>query len=91
MIIESLSPHNLHAGIHLMLGLWPHNSFEETHTDCQAILTNRNEACYLVKNEEVYIAFVHITLRYDYVEGAENTPVAYIEGMSAGKMRQSVS
>lgn len=81
MIAEPILQNNLLPLVHLMLGLWPDSSFDEELAGCHTILTNENETCYLIKNEEEYIAFIHITIRFDYVEGADDSPVAYIEGM----------
>ena len=39
------------------------------------------ETCYLVKDKDKYVAFVHVSIRNDYVEGSNDSPVAYIEAI----------
>jgi aminoglycoside 6'-N-acetyltransferase I len=65
----------------LALELWTDGSFEEELTYCQSLLDAENEVCYLAKVEGVYVAFIHVSLRAEYVEGADDSPVAYIEGL----------
>lgn len=64
-----------------MLALWPDCFFDEALENCRSILAGKNETCYLARDDEGYIAFVHLTLRSDYVEGADSLPVAYLEGI----------
>jgi len=79
--MEPISVHNLKPVAQMMLELWPDSSLEEELESCKGILNSKDEACYLLKNDEVYVAFIHVTLRHDYVEGAETSPVGYIEGI----------
>ncbi len=64
-----------------MVELWPDSTFDEELESCKTILNSSNEICYLIKEKAIYIAFIHLTLRFDYVEGADGPPVAYIEGL----------
>jgi len=81
MRIEQISTYNISALAQLMLELWPDSSFDEQLESCIIILNNDNDSCYLIKDRETYIAFIHLTVRLEYVEGANSLPVAYIEGL----------
>lgn len=81
MELEVISANNVDALARLALELWPDSSFDEELENVKSILGSDNETGYLVKDQEHYIAFVHLSLRHDYVEGATDSPVAYIEGI----------
>jgi aminoglycoside 6'-N-acetyltransferase I len=81
MQIETISPNNLDPLATLMCALWPDCSFDEILEDCRNILGAENEICFLAKEEDHYIGFIQLTMRTDYVEGADELPIAYIEGM----------
>ncbi|WP_017495462.1 aminoglycoside 6'-N-acetyltransferase [Flavobacterium sp. WG21] len=81
MNIEVISSQNLKQLVELVLELWNDCSFDEEVESYKAIIDSENEICYVVKDQEDYIAFVHLSTRNDYVEGAEDLPVAYIEAI----------
>jgi aminoglycoside 6'-N-acetyltransferase I len=81
MEIQPLSPNNLNYLGRLVPELWPDCNFDEEYEDYKSILTSSNEICYLAKEQEIYIGFIHVTVRTDYVEGATALPVAYIEAL----------
>jgi aminoglycoside 6'-N-acetyltransferase I len=81
MTIEIFSADNVKQLTALALELWTDGSFEEELTYYQSILDAENEVCYLAKVEGVYVGFIHVSLRAEYVEGADDLPVAYIEGL----------
>lgn len=81
MEIQQLSADNLSSLVELVLEMWPDCTFEEEFESYKSILTAKDEACYLIKEGEAFIAFIHVGMRNDYVEGAIEFPVAYIEAM----------
>jgi aminoglycoside 6'-N-acetyltransferase I len=81
MEIETLSSNNLKQFTELVIELWDDSSFDEEFENHKSIIGSENEICFLVKAQESYIAFVHLSIRNDYVEGANDLPVAYIEGI----------
>ncbi|GAB4188217.1 MAG: GNAT family N-acetyltransferase [Thermoflexibacter sp.] len=81
MEIEIVSAKNLSALIGLVLELWTECSYEEELKNYQSIIDSSHEICLLAKVQEQYIAFIHLTIRNDYVAGTTNSPVAYIEGI----------
>jgi len=81
MDIEPLSADNIKPLTELVLELWPDCVFDEEYENYKNILGSKNEICYLIKEQEIYIAFIHLTIRNDYVEGANELPVAYLEAL----------
>ena len=61
--------------------LWPHHSIEEMQADLGAILDKPDAAFFLAMAEERAVGFAQCQLRHDYVEGTENSPVGYLEGI----------
>jgi aminoglycoside 6'-N-acetyltransferase I len=81
MEIQQLSRDNLQYLVELVLELWTECNFDEVYENYKNVIISKNEVCYLVKEEEIYIAFTHLTIRNDYVEGATEFPVAYVEAL----------
>ena len=81
VIVESLSENNTQHLAQLFLELWPECDFEEELESCQEIAHSDTETAFLLKSGEIYVAFIHVSLRTDYVEGATHSPTAYVEGI----------
>src|SRR6187402_2861117 len=81
MNIDVLSADSLHDIAALAVGLWPDSTFNEELTSFTATLSSDEEICFLLREGDVYAGFVHTGLRFDYVEGADTSPVAYIESV----------
>jgi aminoglycoside 6'-N-acetyltransferase I len=66
----------------LALELWPDYSSEEMQVSLAKILESPREVGILVRADNgCAIAFMNLSLRYDYVPDAVRSPVAYIEGI----------
>ncbi len=81
MHLEVLSTHNCQALTQLALELWPECVFEEEYEQFAELIASENDICYVVREQEEYIGFVHVSIRHEYVEGANDLPVAYVEGI----------
>ncbi|RDB07334.1 aminoglycoside 6'-N-acetyltransferase [Runella aurantiaca] len=81
MHIEALSTHNCQALTELALKLWPECVFEEEYEQFAELIESENDICYVAREQEEYIGFVHVSIRHEYVEGADDLPVAYVEGI----------
>ncbi|MDH1882803.1 MULTISPECIES: aminoglycoside 6'-N-acetyltransferase [Empedobacter] len=81
MEIEQLSIDNLKQLTELVLELWIDCEFDEEFENYKRILGSESEICYLCKEAGDYIAFLHLSSRNDYVEGAKDLPIAYVEGI----------
>ena len=69
----------------LALKLWPEHTLEKLHQEMQALLRNPEIALFLAWEEERAVGFTQCSLRHDYVEGTESTPVGYLEGIYVEK------
>lgn len=65
----------------LALKLWPENSWEDLRADFQDVLRSEKDMLYLAKFQQNYVGFIHLSLRIDYVEGSNSSPVGYVEGI----------
>lgn len=79
--IEPISKDNLTNLAKLFLELWEGSDFNEELENCKQILSSESETCFLIKEKDRYLAFIHLTIRSDYVEGSSHSPTAYIEGI----------
>ena len=61
--------------------LWPRHTADEMAEEFAVLLENREAACFLAYEENQPVAFAQCQLRHDYVEGTENSPVGYMEGI----------
>ena len=61
--------------------LWPHHSEEEMTESFAELLKKADAACFLAYDKNQPVAFAQCQLRHDYVEGTENSPVGYLEGI----------
>lgn len=68
-----------HAGA-LAAALWPHHTAQEM-TDDLAGREGAQNAVLVAYAGERPIGFAHVGLRHDYVEGADTSPVGYLEGI----------
>jgi len=58
--------------------LWPHNSVEEM---LEEFNNGQYKNEYLCQIDDMFIAFLSLSLRKDYVEGTDSSPVGYVEGI----------
>jgi len=62
--------------------LWQDYEVDTLRVNLMNSLQSRHEAVFLVETENgMDIGFLHLSLRYDYVSGATQSPVAYVEGI----------
>ncbi|GAB3898987.1 hypothetical protein GCM10028803_19350 [Larkinella knui] len=81
MTIDVLSADTIRPLTELALELWPDCTFDEEYDYFTQVLHSENAICYLARDQNRYIGFIHVTLRTDYVEGADESPVAYLEAV----------
>ncbi len=81
MKIEKLTKENLTPFIRLVLELWDECDFDEEYEYYKKLINSDRDICYLVNDTEIYIAFIYLSIRNEYVEGADESPIAYIEGI----------
>lgn len=81
MELEMLSPENFTPFMKLVIALWPDCSPEEESINYRNVIGSKEAQCFLVRDGDQYVAFLHVGIRHDYVEGSAGSPVAYIEGV----------
>lgn len=80
--IVEVNQENFNEWLDLALKLWSDESAEEMQRSLTNILCSPREAGFLVKDDNgKAIGFMNLSLRYDYVPGATQSPVAYVEGI----------
>ncbi|MBW4434609.1 MAG: GNAT family N-acetyltransferase [Pelatocladus maniniholoensis HA4357-MV3] len=82
MKIVKVTQDDFNEWLELTLKLWPDESREERQISLTKILQSPREAGFIVRSSDGgAIAFMNLSLRYDYVPGATQSPVAYVEGI----------
>lgn len=81
MQIERLAAENLHALPELVTALWADCTVEEEMKDFESSLYSEEGVCYLAKQDNEYLGFIQLSIRHEYVEGADELPVAYVEAI----------
>jgi aminoglycoside 6'-N-acetyltransferase I len=87
-IIEELNKNNLLQAAQLSLELWPGSRLDEMTTHYEEVLQSDTATCFLLHSETGYFGFIELSVRNDYVEGAEDLPVAYVEGIFVNKLQR---
>ena len=60
----------------LMVALWPHHTAAEMEAELEEFMKQEETAFFLAEG-----GFAQCSLRHDYVEGTESSPVGYLEGI----------
>ena len=82
MKIVKVTQDDFNEWLDLALKLWSDESVEEMQRSLTHIFHSPREAGFLVKDDnDKAIGFMNLSLRSDYVPGATQSPVAYVEGI----------
>lgn len=82
MNIVKVTQNDFREWLDLALKLWPDATVEEMQGDLVKILQSPREEQFLVRDSDgKVIAFMNLSLRYEYVPGASQSPVAFVEGI----------
>lgn len=65
----------------LALMLWPEHSMHAIALEIYETTSANKGAYFLAFDEERAIAFAQVSLRIDYVEGTNSSPIGYLEGI----------
>lgn len=77
-----LSQGNIEAWCQLRHFLWPNHPINEHIKDGRKIIKSNNLISFLVCNDNgKFIGFADASIRKDYVNGCEHSPVVYLEGI----------
>ena len=61
--------------------IWNNSTIDTLFHEFSEMITRENVQCFLKLENNVPVGFAQCSLRYDYVEGTETTPVGYLEGI----------
>lgn len=61
--------------------LWPDTDLAEMTAYYQELAQSATATCFIMMDENEYCGFIEVNTRVDYVEGSDDSPVAYIEGI----------
>lgn len=67
--------------VRMAYSLWPDNSIEELEDEFTSLVKSAKDQIYIAKCLGDCVGFVHVSLREDYVEGSDSSPVGYLEGI----------
>jgi len=79
--IEEINKDNFNEWLSMALALWPDNEENELMDEFHKMLSSKKEQAFIYKLDDVYIGFINLSIRNDYVEGSNSTPVGYVEGI----------
>jgi aminoglycoside 6'-N-acetyltransferase I len=81
LIIEKVNHSNLDKVATLAWKLWPDNDVFTLRKEFEDLLESNRDIVYLAVEHGMHIGFIHMSLRFDYVEGSHTSPVGYVEGI----------
>lgn len=58
-----------------------HHAYEEILEDCAQLLQSKKEIGFLYGINGKYIAYMNVSIRNDYVNGTDSSPVAFVEAI----------
>ena len=61
--------------------LWPDNEPAAMRAEFEDLLVSDRHAVFVAETDGRAAGFVHMSLRFDYVEGSTSSPVGYVEGV----------
>nr|AYQ75802.1 GNAT family N-acetyltransferase [Cohnella candidum] len=79
--IEESSERYLGPLTDMALDLWPDSDYDELRNEFFEFLQSDKDKVYLYLADDLPVAFIHLCIRFDYVEGSVTSPVGYVEGI----------
>ncbi|MCO4095386.1 GNAT family N-acetyltransferase [Macrococcoides canis] len=80
-MIHRLTQEKLDSVTQLALKLWPDNQYDDLKVEFNDILNDDNQCVFLFVADQIDVGFAHVSLRVDYVEGTDSSPVGFLEGI----------
>lgn len=81
MLIVELTDETLDEVTRLALELWPEHAWSHLRAEFAELLESKKDKVFFAVVDGSYVGFIHVSLRFDYVEGSYTSPVGYIEGI----------
>lgn len=79
--IELVSDQTIRQLTTMSIELWPDCNYDEEKNEWQQLIHVKDHYCALAKLDGEYTGFIHISIRHDYIEGADSNPTAYLEAI----------
>lgn len=80
-MIQPLTLEKLGTVTNFALRLWPNNVYEDLIDEFKSLIHQDNQRVFLYHDNHLDVGFAHVSLRVDYVEGTETSPVGFLEGI----------
>ena len=92
-MIRKAENRDLYILSELACQLWPDHTVEEMRSEFADMIAKPDAAFFLAYADEAAVGFAQCQLRHDYVEGADSSPVGYLEGIyvADGYRKQGVA
>ena len=81
MGIIAVDAQNLNEFTNLSLMLFPEDTFDEALTIYKNSFKTEKEVGFLYQKDNKYIGILHLSIRNDYVNGTNSSPVVYVEAI----------
>lgn len=72
---------NLNELVTMALDLWTDNTFEGLKSEILGLMDGNKDVFLMSITNDNVSGFIYMSVRTDYVEGSDSSPVAYIEGI----------
>lgn len=79
--VRPATANDLDALTALALQLWPDNEHAALRAEFEALLSDGNARLLLAVDAQQPVGFAHGQIRHDYVEGTDDPPTGYLEGI----------
>jgi len=80
-MIRQASMEDIKIVAELAILLWEDNEIYNLENEIKEYITSNKGVIFICFEESVPVGFAQCNLRHDYVEGTENSPVGYLEGI----------
>lgn len=81
MMIKKAIIEDCNIVVDMAILLWPDNNIEDLEIEIKELISTDNNAFFICFEDIIPIGFAHCSLRNDYVEGTDSSPVGYLEGI----------
>lgn len=72
---------NINELVTMALDLWPDNIYEELKAEILDLMNGKKNIFLISLTNDSISGFIHMSIRTDYVEGSDSSPVGFVEGI----------
>lgn len=81
IMIQQMQSADISDIVQMAQVLYREDDVEMLRQEFEEMLTSEKDEVFVANEDKKHIGFIHMALRYEYVEGAASSPVAYMEGI----------